>query len=89
QSGFEPYVPKTRLVLFEAAMAAAYGLSFEEALRTITLAPARILGVDHRVGSIEVGKDGDLVLFDGDPFEYLTRVCGVIVDGHVTDEECF
>jgi len=89
QSGYEPYVPKTRLVLFEAAMAAAYGLPFDEALRTITLAPARILGVDHRVGSLEVGKDGDLVLFDGDPFEYLTRVCGVIVDGHVTDEECF
>jgi imidazolonepropionase-like amidohydrolase len=89
QTGFEPYVPKSRVLLFEAAIAAAYGLPFDEALRAITLAPARILGLDHRVGSIEVGKDGDLVLYDGDPFEYLTRVCGVIIEGEVTDSECF
>ncbi len=89
QSGFEPYVPKTRVVLFEAAMAAAYGLPFDEALRTITLAPARILGIDDRVGSLEVGKHGDVALFDGDPFEYLTRVCGVVIEGEVVVEECF
>jgi imidazolonepropionase-like amidohydrolase len=89
QSGFEGYVPKTRVLVFEAAVSAGYGMPFDEALRSITLAPARILGVDDRVGSIEVGKDGDLVLFDGDPFEYLTRVCGVIIEGEVTDSECF
>jgi len=89
QSGYEPYVPKTRVVLFEAAMAAAYGLPFDEALRTITLAPARILGIDDRVGSLEVGKHGDVALFDGDPFEYLTRVCGVIIEGEVVVEDCF
>jgi len=89
QSGFEPYVPKTRVVLFEAAMAAAYGLPFDEALRTITLAPARILGIDDRVGSLEVGKHGDVALFDGDPFEYLTRVCGVVIEGEVVVEDCF
>jgi len=87
QSGFEPYVPKTRVLLFEAAMAAAYGLSFEEALRTITLAPAQILGLADRVGSLAPGKDGDLVLFNGDPFEYLTLVCGVVIDGQITDED--
>jgi imidazolonepropionase-like amidohydrolase len=87
QTGFEPYVPKTRVLLFEAAMAAAYGLPFEDALRTITLAPAQILGLDDRVGSLAAGKDGDLVLFNGDPFEYLTLVCGVVIEGVVTDED--
>jgi imidazolonepropionase-like amidohydrolase len=88
QSGYESYVPKTRVVLFEAAMAAAYGMSFDNALRTVTLDAARILGLADRVGSIEPGKDGDLALFDGDPFEYTTRVCGVVLDGQVVREEC-
>jgi imidazolonepropionase-like amidohydrolase len=48
QSGYESYVPKTRVVLFEAAMAATYGLSFEAALATITVDAAAILGVDKR-----------------------------------------
>lgn len=88
QSGFEGYVPKTRVVLFEAAMAAAYGLTFDQALATITIDAARILGLDKRVGSIEVGKDGDLVLFDGDPFEYTSHVCGVVIEGRVVSEVC-
>ena len=58
QSGFEPYVPKTRVVLFEAALTAAHGLKFEQALATITIDAARILGIDQRVGSLEIGKDG-------------------------------
>ena len=66
-------MPKTRVVLFEAAIAAANGLGFDEALAAITIDAARILGVDERVGSLEPGKDGDLALFDGDPFEYTTR----------------
>jgi len=88
QSGFEGYVPKTRVLLFEGAMAAAYGLPFQEALASMTIRPARLLGLEHRVGSLEPGKDGDLVLFDGDPFEHLTRVCGVIIEGEVVSEEC-
>lgn len=83
ESGYEAYVPKTRIVLFEAAQAMVHGLSFDEALKTITLNPARLLGIDTRVGSIEKGKDADLVLFDGDPFEYLTKVKMVIIDGEV------
>jgi imidazolonepropionase-like amidohydrolase len=89
QTGFEPYVPKSRVLLFEAALAVAYGLPFEAALRAVTLTPARILGLEGRIGSLEVGKDADLVLFDGDPFEYLTRVCAVLIEGQVTSEECF
>lgn len=81
QAGYEAYVPKTRVVLFEAGMAAAHGLPPEAALRAITISPAKILGIDQRVGSIEVGKDGDLALFDGDPFEYTTHCTGTIIDG--------
>lgn len=88
QSGFEGYVPKTRVVLFEAALAAANGLSTEEALRTITIDAARIIGVERRVGSLEPGKDADLALFDGDPFEYTTHVCAVLIDGRVVSETC-
>ncbi len=86
QSGFEGYVPKTRVVLWEAAIAAAYGLPFEAALGSITLGAARILGVEERVGSLEAGKDGDLVLFDGDPFEYTTRVLAVVIEGELVSE---
>jgi imidazolonepropionase-like amidohydrolase len=86
QSGFESYVPKTRVVLFEAAVAAANGLSFEQALRTITIDAARILGIDGRVGSLEVGKDGDLALYDGDPFEYTTHCVGTIIEGRIVSE---
>jgi len=87
-SGHEPYFPKTRVVLMEGALAAGYGLPFQAALRAITLDAARILGLDDRVGSLEVGKEGDVVLFDGDPFEYTTRVCGVVLGGEVVSREC-
>jgi imidazolonepropionase-like amidohydrolase len=87
QSGYEGYVPKTRVVLFEAAIAAARGLTFEQALASITIDAARILGIDRRVGSLEAGKDGDVALYDGDPFEYTTRVVGVVIDGQVVSED--
>ncbi|MEX0675503.1 MAG: amidohydrolase family protein [Pirellulales bacterium] len=83
QSGYESYVPKTRVVLFEAALAAANGLTFDQALRTITIDAAKILGIDNRVGSLELGKDGDLALYDGDPFEYTTHCVGCIIEGRV------
>ena len=88
QTGFEGYVPKTRVLLWEAAIAAANGLGLERALEAITLTPARILGIDDRVGSIEVGKDADLALFDGDPFEYTSHICGVIIESEVMSAEC-
>lgn len=88
QTGFEGYVPKTRVLLFEAAIAAANGLGLEDALEAITISPARILGIDDRVGSLERGKDGDLALFDGDPFEYTSHICAVVIEGVVVSEEC-
>jgi imidazolonepropionase-like amidohydrolase len=86
QGGYETYVPKTRVVLFEAALAAARGLSPDEALAAVTIDAARILGIDSRVGSLETGKDGDIVLFDGDPFEYTSHVTGVVLGGRVVSE---
>lgn len=88
QSGYEGYVPKTRVPLFEAAVAAAYGSTRADALAAVTINAARIVGIASRVGSLEVGKDGDLVLFDGDPLEYLTKVCAVVIDGVVVEDGC-
>jgi imidazolonepropionase-like amidohydrolase len=86
QTGFEGYVPKTRVLLFEAAVAARYGLAPEAALRAATLGAAEILGIADRVGSLEPGKDADLVLFDGDPLEYTSHVVGVFIEGRKVSE---
>ena len=83
QSGFEGYVPKTRVVLFEAGVAAANGLSFRDALASITIDAARIIGLQNRIGSLETGKDGDAAMYDGDPFEYTTHCTGTIINGNV------
>lgn len=82
-SGVEGYVPKTRVVRHEAAIAAVYGLGIERALKSITLDAARILGIDKQYGSLETGKVADMVLFDGDPFEHKTHVTHVVVAGRV------
>ncbi len=86
QSGYESYVPKTRVVLFEAAMTLPYGMSFENALNAITINAAKILGVDDRIGSIEVGKDGDLALYNGDPFEWTSHAVGTVIEGEVVSD---
>jgi imidazolonepropionase-like amidohydrolase len=86
QSGYEGYVPKTRVVLFEAAIAAANGMSKRDALATITIDAAKILGLDNRIGSIAVGKDADLAMYDGDPFEYLSHCTGTIINGNVVSD---
>lgn len=86
QSGFESYVPKTRVVLFEAAVAAANGMSQRDALATITIDAAKIIGLDSRIGSLETGKDGDVAMYDGDPFEYTTHCTGTIINGQVVSD---
>jgi len=83
QSGYEAYVPKTRVVHFEAAIAVANGLSHDQAIRSLTIDAAKLLGIDDKVGSVEIGKDADLALFDGDPFEYITNTTAVIINGEV------
>ena len=86
QSGYESYVPKTRVVLFEAGVTLPYGVSFDQALAAVTIESATILGIADRVGSLEVGKDGDLALYDGDPFEYTSHAAGTIIEGVLVSE---
>ncbi|RZM21144.1 MAG: amidohydrolase [Pedobacter sp.] len=88
ETGYEAYVPKTRILLFEAGQAIPYGLSFSDALKVVTINPATLLGLQNRVGTIEKGKDADVVLYNGDPFEYLTKVCMVFIDGEMVKEDC-
>jgi imidazolonepropionase-like amidohydrolase len=85
-SAFESYVPKTRVPLFEAAMASVYGLGVERAIHAVTLGPAQILEIDQDFGSLEPGKVADVVLYDGDPLEYTTHVTRVIMDGRVVHD---
>ncbi|HLP84086.1 MAG TPA: amidohydrolase family protein [Phycisphaerales bacterium] len=93
QGGFEDYVPKARVVLFEAGVAAGQGNMGQDtqgnpnALRAITIDAAKILNIDTRVGSVELGKDGDLALYTGDPLEYTTQCIGVIIEGKVVSRE--
>lgn len=70
-----------KLLRINAALAVRYGIPEDEALKTVTMNPARSSRVDHRVGSIEVGKDADLVVLDGIWYEPSTRVDMVFVDG--------
>lgn len=87
QSGYESYVPKTRVVLFETAIAAANGLTFEDALASCTIDAAKILGIADRVGSLEPRKDADIALYDGDPFEYTSHCIGVVINGKIVSDK--
>ena len=69
-----------------AGNAVAYGLPWDEALRAVTLAPAEILGVSGSIGTLQAGRDANLVIWDGDPFEFTTRVVRVFVHGRTIVE---
>jgi len=75
-----PIVP-INFLAYQAAFAVKEGLDRETALRALTINPARIAGIDDRLGSIEVGKDGDLVIWSGDPLDVLSRVERAFIDG--------
>ncbi|MDE0736309.1 MAG: amidohydrolase family protein [Pirellulaceae bacterium] len=66
---------------YHAAVAAAFGLPEDEALRAITLSPAEILGVDQRVGSLQPGKDATLIITTGNPLETTTQVEQAFIQG--------
>ena len=72
---------------FDAAFAVRGGMDNRKALRTLTLDSARMLGVDHRVGSLEAGKDADVLILDGDPLHYATFVTTALVNGKVVYEK--
>jgi imidazolonepropionase-like amidohydrolase len=75
-----PVVPINFLV-YQAILSVKEGLDRETALKSITINPAEMLGLDDRIGSLEVGKDGDVVIWDGDPLDIMSRADQVIIDG--------
>ncbi|HKX46601.1 MAG TPA: amidohydrolase family protein, partial [Planctomycetota bacterium] len=79
-------------LLIDAAFAVRGGLPEDAALQAVTIVPARLLGVDHRVGTLEVGKDADLIVTDGDVLHYETLVQYTVVGGKLVydkQEELF
>lgn len=77
-----PVVPIQYLPIC-AGIAIKHGMKQEKALEAITINPARVLGIDNRVGSIEVGKDADIVIWDNNPFEINSHVLYTIIDGKI------
>ena len=77
-----PTLPLQRLRVL-AGLAMREGMKEEDAIKSITINPAEVIGISDRVGSIEVGKDADLVIFEGDPLEPTTKVKSVLIDGEV------
>jgi imidazolonepropionase-like amidohydrolase len=77
-----PVVPEEQLTV-QAAIAVRLGLPHEVALRGLTINPARFAGIDHRTGSLEVGKDADLVVWSGDPIDPRSTVQKTVVNGNL------
>lgn len=80
-----PCVPVQHLCLC-AAIAVKEGMEPKEALRAITINAAEIVGIADRVGSLEKGKDADIVIYDGNPFDLMTKVQKTIINGTVVYE---
>ena len=66
---------------YQAARLVQYGLPRAEAIETITITPAKILGLDHRIGSLEAGKDANIAIFSGDPLDARSWVERVFIEG--------
>ncbi|KPL20064.1 MAG: hypothetical protein AMJ75_12385, partial [Phycisphaerae bacterium SM1_79] len=76
----------TQYLPMNAAYAVRYGMDQDSAFRAMTIYPAELLHVDDRIGSIDEGKDADLVVLSGDPFDFQSRVEKVIVNGQIVYE---
>ena len=70
-----------RNIRYEAGNAVGYGLSWNDALKAITEAPAAIFGVADKIGTLQAGHEANVVVWDGDPFEFATRAVAVYVHG--------
>lgn len=81
----QSHTHNARNITQSAGNAVAYGLAFDAALRAITLAPAEIFGVADRVGSIEVGKEADVVIWPGDPLELMSYPEQVFIGGEAVN----
>ncbi|MHA1741911.1 MAG: amidohydrolase family protein, partial [Candidatus Thorarchaeota archaeon] len=67
--------------------AVKYGLTKDEAFRCVTMNPAEILGIENRVGSLEPGKDADIVIWSGDPFDFYSKPESVFINGSPAEIE--
>jgi len=77
----DDYITDSRLFFRMAALAVRAGMSRDGALAALTIEGARMLDLDHRIGSLEVGKDADFIILDGDPLSVYTKVLETWVDG--------
>ncbi|QHI71441.1 amidohydrolase [Aminipila terrae] len=75
-----PCMP-VNFLLLSAIVASRYGLPEKEALKAVTIYPAEIAGIDHKVGSLSLGKDADILVFDGDPMDARSNVVSTFIDG--------
>jgi imidazolonepropionase-like amidohydrolase len=76
-------VVQQEFLRFQASIAVKYGMDPLEALKAITINPAKLIGMEARIGSLEPGKDADLVIFDGDLFDIQTSVQKVFINGFI------
>ena len=70
-----------RNIRFEAGNAVAYGMSWDDALRAVTIVPAELFGAGNQIGSLQAGREANLVIWSGDPFEISTVPEHVFIRG--------
>ena len=75
-----------RNIKYEAGNAVAYGMTHDDALRAVTLTPAELFGVSDRIGSLQAGRDANVVVWSGDPFEFSSRAEHVFIRGREVQE---
>ena len=75
-----------RNIKYEAGNAVAYGMSYDDALRAVTLTPAELFGLSDRIGSLQTGREANLVVWSGDPFEFSTQAKHVFIRGREVKE---
>ncbi len=79
-------VVQQEFLRYQASIAIKYGLDPAEALKAITINPAKLIGMEDRIGSLEPGKDADVVIFDGDPFDIQTKALKTFINGKLVYE---
>lgn len=83
-------VSKIQFLPICAGLAVKEGMSIENGFKSITISAAKICGVDDRIGSLAIGKDGDIAIYNGNPMEVFTKTLCTIIEGKIVyyDEEC-
>jgi imidazolonepropionase-like amidohydrolase len=75
-----------RNIKYEAGNAVAYGMAYDDALRAVTLTPAELFGLSDRIGSLQTGREANVVVWSGDPFEFSTQAEHVFIRGREVKE---